>query len=197
MNVHLFQLMYQVVFQQPVSSFLQRTEQLDIICTTWAAVLCFSMKYRTNNVFIPIYFPFFCCCWCHLCVWCCSLTAALPPCSPSGFSCRTSPKARGPWLQLRPELSCWRETRMVTGRLDGKVGRSEGAKALMLIRSLLFIFQFPSHAVMRRSTERIEIRACIYPTLITLKNILKCTCTSKKVLCWMWGTHLSSCLLTV
>lgn len=46
--------------------------------------------------------------------------------SSSDFSCRISPKEQGPWLQLRPQLSFWRETQMETGRSAGTVGRSHG-----------------------------------------------------------------------
>lgn len=42
--------------------------------------------------------------------------------SSSGCSCKTSPKERGLWLQLRPELSCWRETQTEMERSAGKVG---------------------------------------------------------------------------
>lgn len=54
------------------------------------------------------------------------LNVVLRPRSSSDCSCRTSPKERDCWLQLRPELSCWRETRMETGRSAGKVDRPEG-----------------------------------------------------------------------
>lgn len=45
------------------------------------------------------------------------LTVALP----SDFFCRTSPKERGPWQQLKPGRSCWRATRTETEKLAGKV----------------------------------------------------------------------------
>lgn len=53
----------------------------------------------------------------------CFFSVVLPQ---SDCSCKTSPKEHGPWLQLRPELSSWRETRMEMGRSAGKVSRPEG-----------------------------------------------------------------------
>lgn len=44
--------------------------------------------------------------------------------SSSGCSCKTSPKERGLWLQLRPELFWWRETQTGMERSAGKVGRA-------------------------------------------------------------------------
>lgn len=85
------------------------------------------------------------------------LNVSLHPRSSSDCSCRTSPKERGPWLQLRPEVSFWRETQMETGRSAGKVGRPEGHITVDTAQGSTFfcgLLGFKICFIIRRSKQR-------------------------------------------